>query len=61
MAKIIIDKRWLRVAAKDENGATAIEYAMIASGISIVVLAASLIIGNDLIQIFQAISDGFAG
>ena len=37
---------------KDESGATAIEYALIAGGISIVILAAVNLVGTDLNVVF---------
>jgi pilus assembly protein Flp/PilA len=36
----------IRAFARNENGATAIEYALIAGGISIVILTALLSVGN---------------
>jgi pilus assembly protein Flp/PilA len=36
----------IRAFARNENGATAIEYALIAGGISIVILAALLSVGD---------------
>ena len=37
---------------KDESGATAIEYALIAGGISVVILAAVNLVGTDLNVVF---------
>jgi pilus assembly protein Flp/PilA len=42
--------------AKDQSGATAIEYAIIAAGISIVVIAAVNAIGTNLNSTFSSIS-----
>jgi pilus assembly protein Flp/PilA len=42
--------------AKDESGATAIEYALIAAGISIVIVAAVNSIGTSLNSTFSSIS-----
>lgn len=38
--------------AKEESGATAIEYALIAVGIALVVGAAALILGNQIAGLF---------
>lgn len=43
----------------DESGATAIEYALIAGSISIVIVAAALSIGTDLVSIFTKVENGF--
>ena len=44
---------------QDESGATAIEYAIIAAGISIVILAAVQGIGTTLNSTFTQIENGF--
>jgi len=44
---------------RDESGATAIEYALIAGGISIVILAAVQGIGTKLNSTFTQVQDGF--
>jgi len=44
---------------KDEAGATSIEYALIAGGISIVILVAVTSIGTTLNGTFQAVSNAF--
>ena len=41
---------------KDESGATAIEYALIAAGISVAILAAVNALGGKLIGVFNTIS-----
>ena len=46
---------------RDESGATAIEYALIVSLISIVIVAAAQGIGITLQGTFQAVNNGFAG
>jgi pilus assembly protein Flp/PilA len=46
----------LRAFAKDETGATAIEYAIIAAGISIVIVAAVDGIGSRLNTTFGSVS-----
>ena len=42
---------------KDESGATAIEYGLIAAGISVVIIAAVSSVGSNLNATFQAIAD----
>jgi pilus assembly protein Flp/PilA len=42
---------------KDETGATAIEYGLIAAGISVVIIASVNAIGSKLNSTFQLISD----
>jgi pilus assembly protein Flp/PilA len=49
----------LRRFARDECGATAIEYALIAGGISIVIVAAATSIGTTLNTSFNSVKDGF--
>lgn len=46
---------------KDESGATAIEYALIAAGISIVIIAAVNGIGSNVRTKFETIRDALAG
>lgn len=46
---------------RDESGATAIEYGLIAAGISIAIIAILPAIGGSLQGIFQRISDALAG
>ena len=43
--------------AKDESGATAIEYGLIAALMAVVVIAAITILGPSLTNTFQGISD----
>jgi Flp pilus assembly pilin Flp len=47
-------KRW----AASDSGTTAIEYALIAGGISIVILVAVMSVGPSLITIFQEVLAG---
>ncbi len=49
MAKLL--KRFLR----DEAGATAIEYGLIAAGIAIAISATVLLIGTDLNTVFESL------
>ncbi|MBL8546163.1 MAG: Flp family type IVb pilin [Hyphomonadaceae bacterium] len=44
---------------RDERGATSIEYALVASLIGMVIIAAVTSVGDRLIPIFEAISAGF--
>jgi pilus assembly protein Flp/PilA len=48
----------LRVFAflKDESGATAIEYGLIAAGISIVIVASAQSVGSSLNNVFSTVS-----
>jgi pilus assembly protein Flp/PilA len=48
--------RFFRKLRKDENGATAIEYGLIAGLISVVIIAAVTFVGSDLQQVFNIIS-----
>ena len=41
---------------KDESGATAIEYGLIAAGISVVIIAAVNLVGTNLTGVFNAIA-----
>ena len=46
--------------ARDENGATAIEYAMIAAGIATAIVAAVSALGTTVRGLFESILPGFA-
>jgi pilus assembly protein Flp/PilA len=54
-------RRLLRKFAlfSDERGATAIEYALIASLLSIVILTAVSTVGSNLNSIFSSVASGF--
>ncbi len=43
---------------KDESGATAIEYGLIAAGIAVAILTAVQAVGTDLTGLFEKVSDG---
>ena len=43
--------------AKDESGATAIEYGLLASCISVVIIPAVKSVGQQLVHVFTAISN----
>ncbi len=49
----------LRKFTRCEQGGTAIEYALIAGTISMVIVAALLSIGSSLIGFFTSVRDGF--
>lgn len=42
---------------RDESGATAIEYGLIAAGIAVVIIGAVNLVGDGLIAKFTAVSD----
>jgi pilus assembly protein Flp/PilA len=42
-----------------EHGATAIEYALIAGGIAVVIVAAVTLVGTEVNEAFVAVSNGF--
>ena len=46
---------------KDESGATAIEYALIAAGIGVAIITVVGTVGTNLTAKFQAIADALAG
>jgi pilus assembly protein Flp/PilA len=50
--------RFIARFLKDESGATAIEYGLIAAGIAIVCIAAIGAVGTDLRALFTAIAAG---
>jgi pilus assembly protein Flp/PilA len=46
---------------KDESGATAIEYGLIAAGISVVIITAVKSVGSNLSATFDSIADAMKG
>jgi len=46
---------------KDESGATAIEYGLIAAGISLAIIAAVQGLGSNLNGVFTSVSTGLTG
>lgn len=42
--------------AKDESGATAIEYGLIAAGIAVAIITAVQTVGTDLTSMFEGVS-----
>lgn len=47
--------------AKDESGATAIEYGLIAALIAVAIIAAASLLGNQLAALFSGISGKISG
>ena len=45
----------IQALANDESGATAIEYGLIAAGISVVIIGALTLVGDSLIAMFDTI------
>jgi pilus assembly protein Flp/PilA len=45
---------------KNEDGATAIEYGLIAAGISVAIAGVVWLLGDDLLALFQQIQDGLS-
>jgi pilus assembly protein Flp/PilA len=50
--------RFFRKLRKDESGATAIEYGLIAGLISVVIIGIITTVGSDLIAVFTEVSTG---
>jgi pilus assembly protein Flp/PilA len=50
-------KNLMKRFAQDESGATAIEYGLIAAGISVAIIAIVQTVGGDLITTFTKVSD----
>jgi pilus assembly protein Flp/PilA len=50
----------IKMFLKDEEGVTAIEYALIAAGIATVIILVVLAVGQKLIPTFQSVVDGLA-
>ncbi|MBP01667.1 MAG: Flp family type IVb pilin [Rhodospirillaceae bacterium] len=46
---------------RDNSGATAIEYALIAAGIAIVIITALGLVGDELVVLFGKVTDGLKG
>jgi pilus assembly protein Flp/PilA len=47
--------------AKDESGATAIEYGLIAALIAVVIIGVVRTLGEDLTDTFTSVSEGLSG
>ena len=52
--------RSLRMVLKSKSGATAIEYGLIAALISVVIIGALSLVGNNLTAVFQEVSGQLA-
>lgn len=46
----------LKRFAKDESGATAIEYGLIAAGIGVAIVSTVEVVGTDLVNMFTTVS-----
>jgi pilus assembly protein Flp/PilA len=46
---------------KDESGATAIEYGLIAALIAVAIIVTVGLVGDELVNTFESIEDGLAG
>jgi pilus assembly protein Flp/PilA len=53
--------KFLSKFAKDESGATAIEYGLIAALIAVVIITAVTTLGTTISDKFQAVTDGMTG
>lgn len=51
--------KMIKSFVRDETGGTAIEYALIATGLSIAIVAGVVAIGTTLASGFQSVADGF--
>jgi pilus assembly protein Flp/PilA len=51
-------KNLVKRFAKDESGATAIEYGLIAAGIAVVIIGTVQLVGKDLVTKFKAVDAG---
>ncbi len=51
----------LKAFGVDRSGATAIEYALIASGVTLAIVSAVTLMGTSLTTTFDAVALGFAG
>jgi pilus assembly protein Flp/PilA len=49
----------LREFCRDERGATAIEYALIASGIAVAIMAVVIAVGTSVNAMYQSVANGF--
>jgi pilus assembly protein Flp/PilA len=59
-AKLFSSVRGARRFATDDSGATAIEYAMIASGIAVAIAAAITLLGGKVGTMFQTVANIFS-
>ncbi len=56
MLKLYVSTIEMSQAFKDESGATAIEYALLAAGIALAIIAGVGLIGDELAELFNSIS-----
>lgn len=61
MLRLIMTYAQYRDFLKREDGATAIEYGLIAAGIAVVLIGAITLVGGDLTSMFESISTGLGG
>ncbi|MHA1524610.1 MAG: Flp family type IVb pilin [Alphaproteobacteria bacterium] len=54
-------KKFLTSFAKNESGATAIEYGLIAAGIAVAIIATVQALGDQLITTFDEVTTGLGG
>lgn len=54
-------KKVLKRFAKDESGATAIEYGLIAAGIALVIISAVQSLGTNVSSTFSTVATGIGG
>ena len=56
MLKLYVSTIEMLQAFKDESGATAVEYALLAAGIAVAIIVAVGLIGDELAVLFNSIS-----
>ena len=54
-------KKFLASFAKDDSGATAIEYGLIAAGIAVAIIATVQALGGQLVTTFASVTAGLGG
>lgn len=54
-------KTLMKTFARDDSGATAIEYGLIAAGIAVAIIAVVGLVGDSLEETFESIKDGLDG
>lgn len=54
-------KNLVKRFVKDESGATAIEYGLIAAGISVAIISVVQTVGKDLVGTFNSVAAALAG
>ncbi|TBU92101.1 Flp family type IVb pilin [Phytopseudomonas dryadis] len=61
MIKLIMLRERIRDFLTREDGASAIEYSIIAALIGVVIVGAATALGNDISAVFESISDSLTG